>query len=85
MRRLEKGDSIKLLSVPELMGVLQMRNFCTDDETRREVANLIGGKKGVVWSIEDKWAFDYFYFLPDGNEPHQRYSIPYESVDFNQS
>ena len=78
---LEKGDRVKILPTPEVMKVLQMRNFCIDDVTRQKVADEIGGKEGIVQSIEQKWAFDFFYFLPDGEEKNN-YSIPYQSVDF---
>jgi len=77
---LEQGDKVKILPTPQLMKVLQMRNFCTDDVTRQKVADEIGGKEGIVQSIEQKWAFDYFYFLPSGEE--RNYSIPYQAVDF---
>ena len=80
--RLEKGDKITIIPVEEFFKVLQMRNFCTNDETRRRVAEEIGGKEGIVESIEDKYAFDYFYFLPNAKEHYKLYSIPWESVDF---
>ncbi len=80
--RLEKNDRVKMLPAPELFDILKSRNFCYDDATRQKIADEIGGKNGVVQKIEDKYAFDYFYFLPDGNESHQNYSMPYESVKF---
>jgi len=79
---LERGDKVKMLPTPQLMKVLQIRNFCFDDEMREKVANEIGGKEGIVQSIEDKYAFDYFFFLPSGEE--RNYSIPYHAVDFGQ-
>jgi hypothetical protein len=77
---LEQGDKVKIIPTPQLMELLQKRNFCSDDETRKRVSDEIGGKEGIVKTIEQKWAFDYFYFLPNGSDKH--YSIPYESVDF---
>lgn len=80
MKHLRQGEKIKLLPPDQLMKVLQNRNFCSNDETRQRVANSIGGKWGIVESIEDKYAFDYFFFLPIGEIIN--YSIPYGSVDF---
>lgn len=78
-KKLQQGDNVKMLQTEDLMKVLQNRNFCTDDETRQKVADKIGGKEGVVKSIEDRYAFDYFYFLPNGSE--RAYSVPYQSID----
>ncbi len=78
---LETGDKVKILPTSQLFDVLKMRDFCLDDETRHQVANEIGGKEGIVQSIEVKYAFDYFFFLPDGSK--ENYSIPYQAVDFN--
>lgn len=75
---LEKGDKVKLLPAEQLMEVFQKRNFFKNDETRQEFANKIGGKAGVVSDIEEKYAFDYFYFMPDGFL--EVYSIPYQSI-----
>lgn len=76
--KLTKGDIVKMLPVEELFKILKQRNFCTNDETRKWVSEAIGGKKGIVESIEDRYAFDYFYFeISDGTN----YSVPYEAVD----
>jgi hypothetical protein len=77
---LEKGDRVKLLPTEQLMEVLQRKNFCFDDETRQRIANEIGGKEGVVSEIEEKYAFDYFYFTPDKSISILSYSIPYQSI-----
>jgi len=75
---LNTGDKIELLPVEELFKVLQMRNFCFDDETRQKVADEIGGSQGIVQSIEQKYQFDYFFYLKDGDITN--YSIPYQVV-----
>ena len=80
---LEQGDKIKIIPTEQLFELLKIRNFCSDDETRKRVSDAIGGKEGIVKSIEQKWAFDYFYFLPNGED--RSYSIPYQSVDFSVS
>lgn len=78
-RKLKKGDLVKMLPAPELFKVLKDRNFCTNDATRKYVADTIGGKKGVVSCIEDRYAYDYFFFLP--SEDRDEYSVPYQAVD----
>jgi hypothetical protein len=75
---LEKGDRVKLLPAEQLMEVFQRRNFFADNEIRQRFANQIGGKEGVVEIIEEKYAFDYFYFRPD--DTMETYSIPYQSI-----
>lgn len=80
-KRLKKGDHITLISKEDLLKVLEKRNFCGEDKWRKIISESIGGTSGIVDSIEDKWAFDYFYFRPDGKE--DTYSIPYQAVDFN--
>lgn len=80
---LELHDQIQLLPVLQLYQLLKLRNFCSDDETRQRVADAIGSSRGTVDSIEDKYAFDYFYFKPEGKT--ETYSIPYQAVDFNQA
>lgn len=80
---LERGDKVTMHSAEVLLRIFQTRNFFLTEEDRLKFAEDLGGKTGTVSSIEEKWQFDYFYFLPDGNEPHQTYSLPYESVDFN--
>ncbi len=76
--KLQTGDRVEILPIPELSTVLQNRRFCSDDETRQRVADKIGDTKGIVYSIEEKYAFDHFYYQPDGSE--ERFSIPYQSV-----
>lgn len=80
---LQKGDKVTLMPAAPLLRIFIGRNFFRSDDDRIKFAGDLGGKTGTVTSIEEKYAFDYFYFLPDGNEPHQTYSIPYESVDFS--
>lgn len=53
--------------------------FSASDESRQEIAENLGEKEGIVESIEYKYAFDYFYFLPDGEKTN--WSIPYQAVD----
>jgi hypothetical protein len=74
---LEKGDRVKLLSTPQLKELFENRGFFSSD-FRQKAAETLGDKEGVVESIEEKYAFDYFFFLPDGQK--QSWSIPYQAV-----
>jgi hypothetical protein len=80
-QKLNKGDAVKLLPELKLLELFVRRNFFSSLALREEFAALLGGKSGVVESIEDKYQFDYFYFMPNGTS--DRYSIPYQSVDFS--
>lgn len=79
---LEQGDKIQLLPQNQLLEVFRRRNFFLNDETRIEFAEKLGGKRGTVMKIEDRYQFDYFYFKLDNSDDHS-YSIPYGSVDFD--
>lgn len=81
--RLEKGDKVTMYPAAVLLRIFQARNFFLTDDDRIKFAGDLGGVTGTVTSIEEKYASDYFFFLPDGNESHNTYSMPYESVDFN--
>lgn len=74
---LEKGDRVKLLPADQLKGLFDARGFFSID-FREKAAEFLGGKEGIVESIEQKYAFDYFFFLPDGEK--QTWSIPYQAV-----
>lgn len=76
---LKKGDRVKLINQEQLFELFERKSFFTEDY-RKEASEKLAGKEGVVKSIEDKYAFNYFFFLPDG-EDHS-YSIPYHAVDF---
>lgn len=83
MKIIRTGDKVKLFPANELFQILKMRNFCFDDETRQKVANEIGGKTGTVKSVEEKYQYDYFFFVPDVNESDDSYSIPYQAIDWS--
>lgn len=70
-----------MLPEQDLFNVLCQRNFFTSDN-RPGLARQLGGKYGMVTNIEDKYAFDYFFFAADA-APDQTFTIPYEAVDFN--
>ena len=76
---LQQGDKVKLLPTPQLAELFERRRFFSD-LFRQEAAEKLGGKEGIVNSIEDKYAFDYFFFLPNGET--NTWSIPYQAVDF---
>lgn len=82
---LEKGDKVIMLPTDQLLDLFRWRNFFLSDENRIKIAADLGGKTGIVTSIEEKYRSDYFYFLPDSNELHNTYCMPYESVDFQTS
>ena len=77
--RLEQGDRVKLLPTPQLAELFERKRFFSD-EFRQKAAEQLGGKEGTVNSIEDKYSFDYFFFLPNGET--DTWSIPYQAVDF---
>lgn len=78
MEKLVKGQKVQLKPVDELFEVFKRRGFFRNDELRKKFANEIGGRIGVVHNIEDKYAFDYFFFQLE--ETGDTYSIPYQSV-----
>ena len=77
MRKLKVGDKVKLLPPEELLEIFNSRKFFSED--RETAAGLLGNAEGTVDDIEDKYAYDYFFFLPDGKTAN--WSIPYEAVD----
>lgn len=38
---LEQGDKIKIIPTEQLFELLKIRNFCSDDETRKRVSDAI--------------------------------------------
>lgn len=81
MIKLKNGDVIKLFPSPQLKEVFEERVFFTSD-FREEASNKLGGKRGIVERIESKYQFDYFFFLPEGE--NVSWSIPYQAVDFTE-
>jgi hypothetical protein len=79
-QKLNKGDTVTLLPYKELFTVLTERNFFADS-LKRPLAMGLGGTKGTVEKIEEKYQYDYFYYLPEGHT--ESYSIPYQAVDFS--
>ena len=78
--KLKKGDKVSLLPTQQLFQLFEQRNFFSSD-FRQKAAEVLGKKDGVVSSIEDKYAFDYFLFLPNGETIS--WSVPYKAVNFN--
>lgn len=76
--KLQKGDRVQLLPAEELLEIFNQRKFFGED-FREEAAGILGSAEGTVDSIEDKYRFDYFFFLPDGKTAN--WSVPYEAVD----
>lgn len=76
--KLRRGQYVQLKTSDELLEIFNSRNFFSDDSTRKRIVKDIGGKTGIVEFIEDKYAYDYFFFkIPETGDT---YSIPYESV-----
>ena len=78
---LNTNDKVKLLPAKELFDVFQIRKFFSDVETRQKFADKLGDSTGIVESIEEKYQFDYFFYLKDGDI--SPYSIPSQSVYIN--
>lgn len=76
---LQPGDKIKLLPTPQLLELFEQRQFFSG-VFRQEAAEKLGGKEGIVTSIEEKYQFDYFGFSKFGETI--TWSIPYQAVDF---
>ena len=76
--KLKKGDRVQLLPAEKLLDVFNQRKFFGEG-FREEAAGILGSAVGTVDGIEDKYAFDYFFFLPEGKTAN--WSVPYEAVD----
>lgn len=79
--KLKQGDRLKLLPQKQLLELFEKRNFFSKD-FRKEASEKLSEKEGTVNRIEDKYAFDYFNFLIDGEII--TWSVPYQSVDFKE-
>lgn len=73
----QENDQVKLLSALELLMLFMLEQFFIDDDTRKEVANEIGGTTGIVESIEEKSQFDHFLFKAKNG---LSYKIPTDSI-----
>ncbi len=81
-QRLQRGDKVKLMPEKELFELFERRNFFSKD-FRQAAAEKLASTTGVVDSIEEKYAHDYFFYLPDGES--STWPIPVQAVNVEET